>query len=435
MRSVRARRAAMIGSAALLLIAPGAALAHAEPATPAPAAALPADLISAIQRDLGLSPDQYLDKAEAGQKLVAFANTMRGKFPESFAGAWLDPAGSPLIGLADGPGREEAAAAVESAGYRVKDLPRSERALRDQLGHLNNWIEKLPAPLSGLIGGAAIDTVNNDVVLRVQNTAEGQGLALPDFLESARVVLAPALGSSAPPAVESPVRADARLGGDSYAAEKAVKPNGAFRCSLGFNGTDGSGRAVNISAGHCDPNRAEAGTGAASVAFEMRGNNFGNRFGTFAKSTVEGLDYSVIRIDDAAAQRFENNFVRAPGAAPVPITGTADPVVGAPVCKSGLTTGFSCGTINSVNQIVDVGTRTLKNGFTANICALQGDSGGAIVTGTRALGISSASNVGDLMFCEVASVVTTLVGDSPQLYATPINDVLAANPGLKVRTN
>ncbi|MFC7446448.1 S1 family peptidase [Rhodococcus daqingensis] len=432
MRSVRARRAAMIGSAALLLIAPGAALAHAEPAAPAPAAALPADLITAIQRDLGLSPEQYLDKAEAGQKLVAFANTMREKFPESFAGAWLDPAGSPLIGLADGKDAAAARAAVEAAGYNVKDLPRSERALRDQLGHMNSWIEKLPAPLSGLIGGAAIDTVNNDVVLRVQNTAEGQGLQLPDFLESARVVLAPALGSSAPPAVDNPVRADARLGGDSYAAENA---DGAFRCSLGFNGTDGSGRAVNISAGHCDPNRAAAGTNAASIAFEMHGANFGNRFGTFAKSTVDGLDYSVIKIDDAAAQRFANNFVRAPGANPVPITGTADPVVGAPVCKSGLTTGFSCGTINSVNQIVDVGTRTLKNGFTANICALQGDSGGAIVTGTRALGISSASNVGDMMFCELASVVTTLVGDSPQLYATPINAVLAANPGLKVRTN
>jgi streptogrisin C len=431
MRSVRARRAAMIGSAALLLIAPGAALAHAEPSAPAPATALPADLVAAIQRDLGLSPAQYLDKAEAGQKLVEFANTMRGKFPESFAGAWLDPAGSPLIGLADGPDKAAARAAVEAAGYKVKDLPRSERALRDQLGHMNSWIEKLPAPLSGLISGAAIDTVNNDVVLRVQNTAEGQGLQLPDFLESARVVLAPALGSSAPPVTESPVAADARLGGDAYAAENA---DGAFRCSLGFNGTDGSGRAVNISAGHCDPNRDAAGTGAASIAFETHGAEFGDRFGTFAKSTVEGLDYSVIKIDDAASKRFENNFVRAPGANPVPITGTADPVVGAPVCKSGLTTGFSCGTINSVNQIVDVGTRTLKNGFTANICALQGDSGGAIVTGTRALGISSASNVGDMMYCEVASVVTTLVGDSPQLYGTPINAILAANPGLKVRT-
>ncbi|MFD4470301.1 S1 family peptidase [Rhodococcus sp. NPDC058505] len=429
MRSIRARRAAMIGSAALLLLAP-AALAHAEPAAQAPTTTLPEDLVAAVQRDLGLTPEQYLEKAEAGQKLVAFANDLRAKFPDTFAGAWLDQAGVPLIGLASGQDADAARKAVEDAGYTVKDLPHSERALHDQLTKAQDWIAKLPKPLADLVGGAAVDVVNNNLVLRVADTVDLGGLQLPDFLEGAVLALQPALGSVAPQAVDNGgAPADALFGGDSYAAENAA---GAFRCSLGFNGTDGSGRTVNISAGHCDPNRGAPGT----QVFQMpTDGTFGPHIGTFARTHLDGLDYSIIRIDDAAKHRFQNNLVRVPGRSPLRITGTADPVVGAPVCKSGLTTGFTCGTINAVNQTVGVGQRTLRGGFSANICALQGDSGGTIVTGDRALGISSASNVADLKFCELAAVVTTVLGDSTQLFATPINAILADNPGLKVRTS
>jgi streptogrisin C len=432
MRSTRARRAAMIGSAALLLLAP--AFAHAEPATvPAdsPASALPEDLVAAVQRDLGLTADEYLAKAEAGQKLVAFARDMRDRFPDVFAGAWLDQSGKPLVGVAPGQDADAAREAARDAGYTVKDLPRSERTLEHQLAKAEDWIAALPQPLSGLVGGAAVDVVNNHLVLRVSDTVELGGFQVPDFLQGAVVALQPALGSVAPPVVDNGgAPADAMFGGDSYAAENA---EGAFRCSLGFNGTDGSGATVNISAGHCDPNHGAPGV---TDVFQMPSNGvFGPHIGTFAKSSLDGLDFSIIDIDDAVAYRFQNNLVRVPGKSPLRITGTADPVVGAPVCKSGLTTGFTCGTINAVNQAVAVGPRVLRGGFSANICALQGDSGGTIVTGDRALGISSASNVADMQFCEVAAVVTTIVGESPQLFASPINSILAANPGLKVRTS
>ncbi|RMI27565.1 protease, partial [Nocardia stercoris] len=101
----------MIGTAALLLTVPSVALTLAQPPAPAPAApasALPADLVAAIQRDLGLSPDQYLDRAETGQNLVRFADSIRGTFPDSFAGAWLDADGTPVVGLADGPDKDAA---------------------------------------------------------------------------------------------------------------------------------------------------------------------------------------------------------------------------------------------------------------------------------------------------------------------------------------
>ncbi|MGW6378484.1 Ig-like domain repeat protein, partial [Rhodococcus sp. NPDC055112] len=557
MRSTRARRAAMIGTAALLLVAPTVAIAQAEPTAPAPA--LPADMVAAIQRDLGLSPAQYLDRAETGQELVAFADNLRGKFPTAFAGVWLDAAGTPLVGLADGPDKAAARTAVEAAGYQVKDQSRSERTLHDLLGQVNGWIQQLPAPLAALINGTAIDPAANDIALEVKDTAEGQGLQLPDFLGFVHVAKGqggssdlPGLGSSGSsdptkptttkpteptttkptepttteptkpaepstttlnpvtgakvgkaialtvkvnpaaaggeilfekvvnganpepiasgvsvgadgtattqwypdtagtvtvkatfsgrdgvtgsmttqevtvakadsPIVAStitltpvtgakvgkvatvtakvnpaaaggnvvfeddknsyeevpvgadgtatmewepetagkvtmraifsgrdgvtgstttaqvtvakadspttttttttttkpkPPAADAVLGGHSYGTQK--ENGGKGFCSFGFNGTDASGHAVNISAGHCDTDAPAAGTRYASIAFEVVGDRFDAQYGTFDKSTIDGLDYSVIKIADNAATLFENNFVRAPGSDPVP---------------------------------------------------------------------------------------------------------------------
>ncbi|SEM49581.1 hypothetical protein SAMN05444583_1483, partial [Rhodococcus maanshanensis] len=196
MRRTRARRAAMIGTAALLLVAPCATLAQAEPTTPTPA--LPADMVTAIQRDLRLGPEQYLDQAETAQELATFADTLRGKFPTAYAGVWLDEAGTPLVGLAEGPDKAAARTAVEAAGFKVKDQSRSERVLSDLLGQLNTWIQQLPAPLAGLVNGTAIDPVNNDIALNVKDTAGGQGLQLPDFLNFVRVAKEPAGPSELP---------------------------------------------------------------------------------------------------------------------------------------------------------------------------------------------------------------------------------------------
>lgn len=435
MRSSIARRAAVFGSAALLLLGP-AAIAHANPTEPEvsdQAAELPAELVDAITRDLELSPDQYMEQSELGQKLAEFAAIARVQYPDAFAGAWLDQAGKPIVGLAEGADKAAAGTAADKAGFQVKDAAQSERSLRDQMSTLNAWLDAQPAEVANLVRGLAVDIVNNDLVLRADASS---GLQLPDFLSRTRIVTAPAAIAPQPSTDLQPIAdvlpADALLGGDAFAS---LGGGIGLRCSLGFNGTDGAGNPVNITAGHCDPNRAAAGTATASEAFTLARGGTGPRLGTFAKTSLQNRDYSVIRADDSARHRFENNGVRVPGAAPLGITGTADPIVGAPVCKSGLTTGYSCGIIKTVNQTVEVGERMLENSFSTTMCALQGDSGGTIVTGTRALGISSASNVGQYPLCEVASLVTFVLGESPELFATPINDVLAENPGLKVRTS
>ncbi|MFD6353694.1 Ig-like domain repeat protein [Nocardia tengchongensis] len=617
----------MIGTAALLLVAPGASLVNAEPAAPA----LPADLVTAIHRDLGLTPAQYLDRAETGQNLAKFAASIRATFPDSFAGAWLDTDGAPLVGLADGPDKAAARTAVEVAGYKVKDQSRSERTLLDQLGQLTGWIQQLPAPLAGLVNSAEVDPVNNGIALKVRDTAAGQGLQLPDFLQSVRVAREPApapaqgpSGSSDPTTTKQPAKPteptkptestkptapaskitlspitgatvgkptpvtlkinpvaaggditfEASVNGGNFepftsaasfdddgttttdwypqtAGKVTIKatfsgPNGVtvsttqqvtvapasnpatttitlepvkgatvgkavtlkakvnnpsepdgtieFKdgtavlilasvqddgtatvqwtpttagqhtitatfsgfadvalatttqqvtvagptkpkppapdtimggqaylagglCSLGFNATDGSGHAVAISAGHC------AGVGAEAKLGEYPD---GTYLGTVDKAVIHGGDYLLINIDDSVAKRFENNFVDTHGGDPLPITGTADPVVGAPACKSGRTTGYTCGKVTAIDQYeFGAGGVWMSDAIKFDACGRPGDSGSAIVTGTKALGITS--------------MVLDANGDcnnSPNTtWGQPINSILKDNPGLKIRTN
>ncbi|MEE2034305.1 S1 family peptidase [Rhodococcus chondri] len=431
MRRTFARRAAVLGSAAVLLFGPAAAIAQAEPA-PVQTTDLPAELVEALQRDLQISPERFLDDATRSQELARFAETAREKFEAVFAGVWLDQAGTPTVGLTEGDQFDEARDAAVDEGFTVVETDRSEDALNDKLEALNDWLETQPPAVADVIRGIAVDVVNNDVVVRADNVA---GIELPDFLRDVRVLFAPAELTPEPALDLRPVAGiaapDALFGGDAYASLGAGE---GLRCSLGFNAEDGSGNPVNITAGHCDPNRAQAGTQWASEVYQLVGDALGQRLGTFEKTSLDNHDYGLIRPSAEAAGRFENNGVRVPAAAPLPITGTADPIVGTPVCKSGLRTGYSCGVVTSTGQSIEIGHRVLRDGFATNLCALQGDSGGTLVVGTLALGISSASNVGQYGFCEVAGVVSGLLGESPELFATPINVILDENPGLKIRT-
>lgn len=431
-RSTAVRRAATVCCTALLALGTSAAVAAAQPA-PAPGDNLPPALVAAIARDLKLTPAQYLQRAHDAQRLAAFQTTARTQYPGVFGGVWLDGAGHPIVAVANGTAASAARQAASDAGFTVKDVVNSERTLNSRATAIGKWFATQPRPVAQSLHGVAVDIVNNAVAVRVDKSASA--IALPSPFGPVRVIttLMPSSGEvlHAKP-VFAPGPGPALLGGQAYAA---VASDHALRCSLGFNGFDASGHVVNITAGHCNPNIPATGTANASGIFALHGDSIGEPLGYFAKSVLGDHDYSIVRVDAADVPRFSNNLVEVPGAAPLPITGVAAPVVGEPVCKAGSRTGFSCGNVNAVHQSVQVGDRQMNDSFSMNICALPGDSGGPVVSGTLAIGISSASSVADYPICEIPDLIGMVTGDVPQLFAEPVTDVLAENPGLRVRTH
>ena len=84
---------------------------------------------------------------------------------------------------------------------------------------------------------------------------------------------------------------------------------------------------------------------------------------------------------------------------PVTIRDTTVPVAGASVCKSGSTTGWTCGTIlegygDSFYPVGGGSTAYQLEGIATSMCALQGDSGGPALVGTSLVGITSATGFG-----------------------------------------
>ncbi|WP_068275604.1 S1 family peptidase [Aldersonia kunmingensis] len=430
-----ARPVAALGTVVLLALGAGA-VAHAAPDSEVSDQAphLPIELVQAIEHDLALSPDEYLERAELAQKLAEFAKIAEQQHPAAFAGSWLDRDGRATIGLAPGPQLAAARAAVQKQGFAVAEVAKSSATLQAEKKSLADWFASQPAEIASLVRGIAVDTLNNTLSVQV---AAIPGIQLPGFVNPAHVFVVPAAAAPQPapiPLVDAALTPPGALaGGDGFIASTGEV---ALRCSLGFNSIDGRGQPVNITAGHCNPDLGTAGTPAAAALYELgQLDRQGPLIGTFGRSNLEGHDWSIVTPDPGARGRFQNNGIRVPGAAPLGIDGVATPVVGAPVCKAGSRTGFSCGNVIAVDQDVLVGEHKLVDGFASSICALPGDSGGAVVTGRRALGVSSASSVADFPICEIPNIIGIVTGDRPILFATPITAILADNPGVRVRTN
>ena len=210
------------------------------------------------------------------------------------------------------------------------------------------------------------------------------------------------------------------IGGTAYDAKM---PIGGLECSTGFNGTL-NGAPVVITAAHCNH------MDGVRAAFAD-----GTEFGTFADTKPDNIDSALIKVDKELGERFDNNLVGGEEGKAQEITGTSAPVAGQVACKMGSRTGFSCGKIDETGAHIDVaGQRTIANAFTVDICALPGDSGGVVFSGNRALGISSASNVAGETDCAAAKTNADAAGVTPSLSVVPIDDVLAAHPGLELNT-
>lgn len=441
-------KTATIGSTAALLLTPvtfGASSAVAAPASSDPVqvatSSLPPELVKAISRDLKIDPTEYLARAAKAQQLSSYAQKFRTERPKQFAGAWIAADGRPTVGVTSA----DAAKIVAADGYQTKLAPISADGLDQTVDQLTKWISALPQNIGSQIGGIGIDVLNNQIVLNVANSPVGQMLNLPTLIARIKVVLSPNSGGNV---VKRP------MGGDTYISTTRAL-GGAHEvitiCSFGFNSVDAKGNALSISAGHCDPNIGRPNKDAPVYVPDVRNIIASPLAGNFAKASLgnpaNGLDYSLIKLSDRAVRAgMDQPRVRGANGTTLTLTGTADPVIGAPVCKSGQSSAFSCGVVTAdrveTQLMTEDGTSKTIRGFATSACTLSGDSGGPIVTGSLALGITSGSNSSSAPDCTQANVGLAFNGGTASL-GIPIRQILAdanatsgggVGAGLRVRT-
>jgi streptogrisin C len=315
-------------------------LATATPASASPATAESAELVHALQRDLGLT------RAQAQQRLVTQEASLRldavltAKLGDDYAGSWLEADSGRLVVAVSDPAR---AGDVRTAGAEARVVTRSLAELEATRATLQGLD---PAALAGVTSWR-IDPQRNAVVVTVLSGQPAIAAldGLPVRIETTDV---------------APVTAANLYGGNRY-----------NNCSAGFNAFSGSNRYV-LTAGHCGP----IGTQAFSN---------GTFIGPFEQSNFPGVDYAAIRVTNTAAWT-QGPWINAyNGGGVYTVNGHAFSPVGTAVCKSGYTTGLTCGVIKQKGESVgydhdnNPGTPVVfVHGLVRHTaCVEQGDSGGA----------------------------------------------------------
>jgi streptogrisin B len=141
-----------------------------------------------------------------------------------------------------------------------------------------------------------------------------------------------------------------------------------YRCSVGFNVRSGSTYYF-ITAGHCGNEVPTWYTNSAQT----------NLVGPTVGSSFPGNDYALVR--------YDNTSVSHPGGY---TAGNA--YVGQSVTRDGSTTGVHSGTVTALNVTVRYAEGSVGGMIQTTVCAEPGDSGGALYSGSTALGITSGGS-------------------------------------------
>ncbi|MDF8263389.1 S1 family peptidase [Luteipulveratus flavus] len=184
-----------------------------------------------------------------------------------------------------------------------------------------------------------------------------------------------------------------------------------YVCSLGFNARRGS-TPVFITAGHCGegyPTFTRNGiTLGRTQAYSFPGNDYAYSSLTSSWTGVGAVD-------------LYNGSVRA-------VKGSSNAAVGSAICKSGRTTGWTCGYVRAKNQQVNYGGGDVVSGLTrASACTEGGDSGGPWMVGNYAQGVTSGGAM-------INGRCLQVYGQENQTYFQPVGEILSAY-GLTLATS
>ncbi|GDY29687.1 S1 family peptidase [Gandjariella thermophila] len=366
MRFLPKRRRVVLAAVAALPLAALFALPAAQ-AGPAPAgtglaASVQRAAVDSLTSTTGIAAPDALRRLAGQRAAAARAAEVAGQLGAGAAGSFLDAGtGAPVVNVLDSTSAERARAAGVTAKlvrYGMDQLQATKRAFDAMAGVPNTaW---------------GIDPSTDQVVLTVSDAAPADG---------ATRLLAAAARFGDQVRVRHTSRPITRqvLDGDEITT-------GAIICSAGFN-VNRNGQNYIITAGHC-----------------TQGLPDWQGIGPSVDSSFPSTDYGLIRNDSSDA----------PGAVDLydgtsqPITSAGSASVGEQVCKSGRTTGLTCGTVQALDQTVDYGNGDVVYGLIqTDVHSDHGDSGGALFDGGTALGTVSG-------------------GDSQTDYFQPVTAALSA---------
>lgn len=461
-RGVALGAAAGVLAASTLGYAPGWAMTEAEDAaspaptaTSAPAAATPAPepgstglteagLADAVLRDLGLTLEQFNAAGELGSRAAAAAGQLRGvpgysgirlednRIIVSGTGAELQSAVDRLSGVVAGISLEAPGTSGPQPAPAPDPAPTA--APRSQIAVSTEQLFQAYLREVGTTGLQAVVYSGDKFVIRTGSIAAAQSTQGTGGEPS----MPPGtLETTAAPGKISPSEFVARyanvvLDGGAPLKPEADVPGGVgYRtdnraiCSTGFSAFDPSGLPAVLTAGHCTDD------GMATTAELLLQGVPAGPLGTFQFSQLGGpgnsrvLDPNVPMDQDGVALTDPGNVgtdvavvgALSPDLDPLPaasthgdarqpgpdvkIIGTASPVLGMEVCRSGWRTGWSCGTVSAVGIFLvggpaypaDPADVRAFNGFLSyDVQSSGGDSGGPWISGNYAVGTHSAGD-------------------------------------------
>jgi streptogrisin C len=303
-------------------------------------------MLAALDRDLGLEAAEAIELLEAEAQATKVAESLTESLDASYAGSWVKGTGDLTVAVTDAAD----VAAVEKTGARAVVVDHS-------LDTLDAWKAQLDGTLSGAKGVPSfyVDVASNQVVVDVHRGAQAKAA------KAVRKAGIPADAVAYRVTDEQPRTLIDVVGGNAYFI-------GSSRCSVGFSATGGF-----VTAGHCG--RVGASTTSPS--------------GTFRVSSFPGDDYAYVQVASGNTLiGAVNNY----SGGRVNVSGHSVAGVGTAVCRSGSTTGWHCGTIQALNATVTYAQGSVHGLIRTNVCAEPGDSGGSLLAGTLAQGMTSGGS-------------------------------------------
>ncbi|AOS61262.1 S1 family peptidase [Actinoalloteichus hymeniacidonis] len=332
---------------------PAVADTAADPAAESPKTTVAPEMLTAMQRDLGLTEAQATARIAQEARAVTAETELRDTLGSTFGGAVFDSElGKLVVGVTDA----DAAAEVRAAGAVPNVVEYGVQELESVVSSIDTLAKDVPAGINSW----GVNAADNSVVVTVDETAVDA--ATEAFLAEAGAL------SDAVTVVEekgSPVPLADIVGGDPYYF-------GGSRCSIGFSVEGGY-----VTAGHC---------GTVGTATQGSDNS---ALGTVAGSTFPGADMAWVETNSSwTPAPLVNDYE----GGTVTVTGSTEAAVGASICRSGSTTGWQCGEIEGKGQSVSYPQGTVNGLTQTSACAEGGDSGGSWLSGTEAQGVTSGGS-------------------------------------------